>query len=44
MSEKIMIYGKAGWPYTDKARSVYGAAEYFDVKQDPAKLDEMLLL
>ena len=25
-----------------KAREAYGAAEYFDVKADAAKLDEML--
>ena len=43
MAENIIIYGKAGWPYTEKARSVYGAAEYFDVKQDHRKLEEMLL-
>ena len=30
-------------PHTDKARSVLGEkAEYFDVKIDAAKLDEML--
>ena len=43
MTETIIIYGKAGWPYTEKARSVYGTAQYFDVKQDPIKLKEMLL-
>lgn len=42
MSEKITIYGKAGCPYTEKARSAYKAAQYFDVKQDPEKLEEML--
>ena len=42
MAETI-IYGKAGWPYTEKARSAYREAQYFDVKQDPIKLEEMLL-
>ena len=45
MAEKVIIYGKAGWPYTDKARSAYGdKAEYVDVKMDPEKLEEMLEL
>ncbi len=44
MTPEIIIYGKAGWPYTEKARSVYTSALYFDVKQDPVKLDEMLKL
>ena len=43
MSEKVIIYGKGGWPYTDKARSAYGKkAEYFDVESDRKKLEEML--
>ncbi len=43
MAGKILIFGKAGWPHTDKARSVYGnKAVYYDVKADSAKLDEML--
>ena len=43
MSNKILIYGKQGWPYTDEARSAYGdRAIYLDVKKDPEKLDEML--
>jgi len=43
MGEKVIIYGKAGWPFTDKARSAYGEqAEYFDVKADSSKLEEML--
>jgi hypothetical protein len=44
MDKKIIIYGKGGWPYTDKARSAYGEADYFDVKLDSAKLEEMLAL
>jgi len=42
MNNKVIIYGKAGWPYTAEARLVYGEAEYFDVKADSTKLDEML--
>jgi len=45
MAGKVIIYGKAGWPFTDKARSVYGdQAEYIDVKEDSQKLEEMLKL
>ncbi len=43
MKEKVIIYGKVGWPYTDKARSAYGNnAKYFDVEADNKKLEEML--
>ena len=43
MEKKIVIYGKAGWPYTDEARSAYGdTAVYVDVMKDKAKLGEML--
>ena len=43
MAEKVIIFGKAGWPYTDKARSAYGdTAKYVDVKSDSTKLEEML--
>ena len=43
MSEKVIIYGKGGWPYTEKARSAYGNnATYFDVESDKKKLEEML--
>jgi glutaredoxin 3 len=43
MPEKVIIYGKAGCPYTEKARSVYGSrAVYFDVEKDPKRLGEML--
>jgi glutaredoxin 3 len=42
MAQKVIIYGKAGCPFTDKAKSAYKTAEYFDVKQDPVKLEEML--
>ena len=43
MTEKVIIFGKEGWPYTEKARSAYGeTAEYFDVKADSKKMEEML--
>jgi glutaredoxin 3 len=43
MAEKVIIFGKSGWPYTDKARSAYGKnAEYVDVKAESDKLEEML--
>jgi glutaredoxin len=43
MAEKIIIYGKSGWPYTSNARSAYGdEAVYVDVKADKNNLDEML--
>ena len=43
MSDKIIIYGKNGWPYTDDARSAYGDnAEYIDVKASRSNMEEML--
>ena len=43
MEDKIIIYGKAGCPYTKEARSAYGdGAIYVDVLEDKNKLDEML--
>ena len=43
MSKRVIIYGKGGWPYTEKARSAHGNdAEYFDVKSDSKKMEEML--
>ena len=43
MKENVIIYGKAGWSYTDRARSAYGHnAKYFDVESDSKKLEEML--
>ncbi|MCP4350550.1 MAG: glutaredoxin family protein [Desulfobacterales bacterium] len=44
MSDKVKIYGKDGCPYTDKARGAYNDHEYFDVKADQSKMDEMLKL
>lgn len=43
MAEKVIIYGKAGWPYTDKARLDHkDNAVYYDVKADKTRMDEML--
>ena len=43
MAGKIIIYGKSGWPYTDKARAALGtSAIYIDVKSNADKLNEML--
>ena len=42
MADQVAIYGKAGWPYTDKARVDYSGAVYYDVKSDSARMDEML--
>lgn len=43
MADKVIIYGKSGWPYTSKARSAYGdRATYVDIVEEKDKLDEML--
>lgn len=43
MAEKVIIYGRAGWPFTEKARLAYGEnAEYVEVKADSDRLEEML--
>ena len=42
MTDQITIYGKSGWPYTDKARVVHSGAVYYDVKADSGRMDEML--
>ncbi len=45
MGDKVIIYGKAGWPYTQKARSAYGErAVFIDVHERKIKLEEMLKL
>jgi len=44
MADTIVIYGKSGWPYTQQAREAYGTHDYYDVKQDAPKMDEMLKL
>lgn len=45
MPDKVIIYGKIGCPFTDRARKAYGEnAVFYDVKSDPEKLAEMLAL
>jgi len=44
MKEKVIIYGKAGWPFTRDARSAYSNAVYVDVREEAGKLEEMLRL
>jgi len=42
MAKNIMIYGKSGWPYTNRAREALKDHDYFDVIKDREKMDEML--
>ena len=42
MNAKVIIYGKAGWPYTQRARSAYQEHEYVDVKQSKQNMEAML--
>ena len=43
MANEIVIYGKAGCPFTDKAISAYGkSARYIDVEADSGQLQIML--
>ena len=45
MEDKIIIYGKKGWPFSQAARSAYGEdALYVDVLMEKGKLEEMLKL
>ena len=44
MNDNVIIYGKAGWPYTTRARDAYSEHTYHDVKSDPDKMEEMLKL
>jgi len=44
MADKVIIYGKGGWPYTASARSAYKDAVYYDVHEDATRLQEMLKL
>ena len=37
-----IIYGKAGWPYTERARAAHKEHAYHDVKQDQERMEEML--
>jgi len=42
----VLIFGKNGCPYTERARDHYAAKnipfEYLNVKQNPAELERML--
>jgi len=47
MAEKVVIiYGKAGWPYTQAAREDYAKkgykVDYRDAKENPEYLEELL--
>ena len=46
MSQKVLIFGKNTWPYTNAAREAYAqegkTVEYHDVISDSSKLDLML--
>jgi len=46
MSDKVVIYGKDTWPYTNSAREALEKSgrevEYFDVRFDAEKMDSML--
>lgn len=46
MSDKVLIFGKSGWPYTTSAREAYDRqdrdVEYIDVKASTKNLDQML--
>lgn len=43
MDKEIIIYGKAGCSFTDKALSAFGErVKYVDVGSDLSKLQEML--
>jgi len=44
MAGKVVIYGKAGWPYTSQAREAFKDHDYVDVKLDSGKMEEMLKL
>lgn len=46
MSQKVLIFGKSTWPYTNAAREAFAQegkdVEYHDVVSDSSKLDIML--
>ncbi|NLI14266.1 UXX-star selenoprotein family 1 [Pelotomaculum propionicicum] len=45
MEDKVVIYGRPGCPFTDKALAAYGErAKYINVQSDSEKLQEMLIL
>ena len=42
MSDRVIIYGLSGWPYTIEARKAYKKHEFYSVIKDQRKLAEML--
>ena len=46
MADKILIFGKDTWPYTNQAREAFAKqgreVEYYDVRQDADTMDTML--
>lgn len=48
MSKEVTIFGKAGCPFTNRARAAFAEdgynIEFLDVKVDSDNLDRMLLL
>jgi len=42
MEPKVIIYGKPGWPYTERARAAYKDHDYVNVKESRKNLDAML--
>ena len=42
MSDRVIIYGLSGWPYTIRAREAYKEHEFYSVIKDQRKLAEML--
>jgi len=48
MAEKILIFGKDNWPFTNAAREAFAKkekeVEYFNVLSDKDKLETMLKL
>jgi len=44
MDDTIVIYGKDGWPYTQRAREAHTEHVYVDVTRYPDRMAEMLRL
>lgn len=42
MAEKVIIYGKTGCPFSDKAREAYKEHDFFEVEKDNKMMDQML--
>ena len=46
MADKILIFGKDTWPYTNQAREAFAKqgreVDYFSVKTDPGQMKTML--